>query len=400
MFLGTKHIKEVAMSKKLVLRKQIDALENILSTLQDSELKESHIPSVLTGLEIFTEILRKRYSSIADIIQDHLKKYKQPESYLAKILGSRSRASELIAGKRTPSLADMRALKTHLGISADLLLLFSESSEGEMDFSQVPVAELVKRKWIPQEFKKQPEEALKWLASESGSSCDKDQPACFRQGARKNSKTNPYALQAWLMYVRYQAQSETVDGTFTYAKATKLLSCIAQRLSASSSGVSKVKEELSKIGIKFLVIPHLKGTHLDGAVFFDDKTPIIALTIRYDRLDNFWYTLLHELAHLSLKHVSVDSGVIFDDLDISPHDTQELEADILAQSSAIPEDKWHEFMNYAHSHSDIYDFALSLGISPAIVAGRVRYETKSYRKFTSLVGHGMVRKQFMEVFEE
>jgi HTH-type transcriptional regulator/antitoxin HigA len=37
-----------------------------------------------------------------------------------------------------------------------------------------------------------------------------------------------------------------------------------------------------------------------------------------------------------------------------------------------------------------------LKIHPAIVAGRVRWETQDYRRFSSLVGHGKVHPQFSE----
>ena len=71
------------------------------------------------------------------------------------------------------------------------------------------------------------------------------------------------------------------------------------QLSRFDAGPSLAIEQLEKSGIAVVIEPALKGTLLDGAALKDaDGTPIIGLTLRYDRLDNFWYTLIHEVAHI------------------------------------------------------------------------------------------------------
>jgi len=143
------------------------------------------------------------------------------------------------------------------------------------------------------------------------------------------------------------------------------------------------------------VEPHLPKTYLDGAVMHDaDGRPIVALTLRYDRVDNFWFTLMHELAHVSLHLESTDS-IFVDDLDSSSDlDATEQQADALAAEALIPAEEWQNVM--IMGEADILDLAHRLNISPAIVAGRWQQEQGNYRKFAKLLGRNQVRCQFDE----
>jgi HTH-type transcriptional regulator/antitoxin HigA len=117
----------------------------------------------------------------------------------------------------------------------------------------------------------------------------------------------------------------------------------------------------------------------------------VALTLRYDRVDNFWFTLMHELAHVAL-HLD-DARVFIDDLDSTGEvDAIESAADALASEALIPAEDWNktEIMTAA----DIHNLARKLHISPAVVAGRWQREMGSYRKFAKLLGRDQVRCQF------
>ncbi|WP_230586887.1 ImmA/IrrE family metallo-endopeptidase, partial [Ralstonia solanacearum] len=120
--------------------------------------------------------------------------------------------------------------------------------------------------------------------------------------------------------------------------SSEFLREIAQ-LSWFEQGPLLAVEFLEKHGIVVVIEPQLKGTALDGAALKDsDGTPIIALTLRQDRLDNFWFTLLHEVAHL-WKHVDQDETFL-DDLDASSEDRREVEANRLAREAFIPRVTW------------------------------------------------------------
>lgn len=87
------------------------------------------------------------------------------------------------------------------------------------------------------------------------------------------------------------------------------------RLSYFENGPLLAREYLEKQGIHLIVVSHLPKTYLDGAAkLMPDGTPVIGLTIRHDRIDNFWFCLLHELTHVA-KHLSGSAPIIIDDLD-------------------------------------------------------------------------------------
>ncbi len=155
------------------------------------------------------------------------------------------------------------------------------------------------------------------------------------------------------------------------------------------------KEHLARHGIALVIEPHFQKTFLDGAAMLDGKHPIVALTLRHDRLDNFWFALLHELVHVGW-HLTERTPFFSDDLDShSKLDKIEKEADEIATEALIPADAWAKSaVRESHSADDARALAHKLGIHPSIVAGRVRRETRNYRILTQLIGRGGQLKQF------
>ena len=129
----------------------------------------------------------------------------------------------------------------------------------------------------------------------------------------------------------------------------------------------------------------------------------MALTLRYDRIDNFWFSLLHELAHIG-RHFNDSAEAFVDDFSLreapSRHeDPRENEADEWAEEALIPRLLWATAGLKSHaSYSGIIAFSQRVGVHPAIVAGRVRHQTRNFRAFAPLLGTGEVRKQ-LEVTE-
>jgi HTH-type transcriptional regulator/antitoxin HigA len=128
-----------------------------------------------------------------------------------------------------------------------------------------------------------------------------------------------------------------------------------------------------------------------------DGSPVIGMTLRYDRIDNFWFVLFHELIHI-MKHLhKEDIESIFDDLDIDAEGIEQ-EADEEAGEVLVPEDKWNTALaRYLRSEDSVKDFAQELHIHPAIVAGRIRKEANDYIILKDMVGQGEVRKLFPNV---
>jgi HTH-type transcriptional regulator/antitoxin HigA len=105
----------------------------------------------------------------------------------------------------------------------------------------------------------------------------------------------------------------------------------------------------------------------------NDGASIIALTLRHDRIDNFWFTLLHEFAHV-VCHLSEDLDFIVDDLEIRSAAYIEDEADRFAQDALIPSQLWLERSSTDFDVSDVVSTAFEAGVHPAIIAGRWQRE--------------------------
>jgi HTH-type transcriptional regulator/antitoxin HigA len=152
------------------------------------------------------------------------------------------------------------------------------------------------------------------------------------------------------------------------------------------------RDYLAQLGIKLIFEKHLRHTYVDGAcLLMEDGTPVIALTLRYDRIDAFWFTLMHEIAHLKL-HISPEQRFIIDEDIQNNVKDKEKEASAYAAQIFIPDQVWNEHPTRVSGRKrDVLDLADNLGLHPAIIAGRVRYERNNFKILHNLVGHGVMR---------
>lgn len=220
-------------------------------------------------------------------------------------------------------------------------------------------------------------------------------PALNRQHVRNGGYHDEHALAAWRIRVATRAMRETLPDYRPGSVNADFLRELA-RLSYLDSGPLLAKEFLNKSGIHMICERHLPKTHLDGAALkLPDGSPVVALTLRHDRLDNFWFTLFHELAHVALH---LDQGGIeafFDDLTKTGTDECEQEADALASKTLIPPDLWKAAkLRWNTPAANVIAFAERLRISPAIPAGRVRFEANDYTVMKSLIGAGKLKPMF------
>jgi HTH-type transcriptional regulator/antitoxin HigA len=170
-------------------------------------------------------------------------------------------------------------------------------------------------------------------------------------------------------------------------------------LTRDDKGPIRARELLQRQGIILVIEPHLSGTYLDGAAMMTEfGNPLIALTLRHDRLDNFWFVLFHELGHVFLhlfEHIRFD---FFDEEDGGDADSIEAEADKFALNTLIPEDRWDLCLSrFTQTTEAVKLDAETLGIDESIIAGRIRRERSNYMILNELVGHKAVRSQFEEV---
>ena len=133
-----------------------------------------------------------------------------------------------------------------------------------------------------------------------------------RQGGGANAKINPHALDAWRQRVLTRVAEEKAalaawdrqaldEGFLRWLTG---LSCLAE-------GPRLACEALEEKGLAVIIEPRLDQTQLDGAALLRaDGRPVIGLTLRHNRLDNFWFTLFHEIGHV-LRHLTPENPALF-----------------------------------------------------------------------------------------
>jgi HTH-type transcriptional regulator/antitoxin HigA len=321
---------------------------------------------------------------------------------LIPILGSRSKVSEVLSGKRTLTLPMARALHEHLGIPAESLLARPDggSSEPIVDWERFPIPAMMKLGWLRQvrSWRARAESLMRDLISAAGG------PAMLPEtlhkktdNPRQNAKTDIYGLKAWCYKLIAVARANPPEAEFDDSCLTPEFVKNLAHLSVSPRGPKLAVEYLAKAGIQVVCLPHLPRTYLDGAALrLPDRQPVIGLTLRHDRVDNFWFCLFHELAHVKL-HLSVSPEyAFFDDLDlVATSGSKEAQADDWAQEMLIPLEEWTaSVVSTKPSAYAVMELAQQLSINAAIVAGRVRRSRQNYRLFSPLVGSGQIRRNF------
>ena len=321
---------------------------------------------------------------------------------LAKALGSASRASEILNRKRPLSLDQIRLLHNELRIPADVLLgrASNDAEVTDDQFKKLPFNEMVRRGWFGSNMD-DPAQVLRQFKEFIAKVSLGATPVFMRRTIYGGvSDATQMTTYAWFARVVLRARESKYSG-MRFSQPNFDIDFLKQiaKLSSANTGPKLAQEFLLMKGILLIYEPELPGMKLDGAVIRDDDgTPVIGLTLRYDRLDSFWFTLMHELAHL-LKHFSNQSVAFVDDLanpDFS--DPREQEADAIASECLIPRAIWSRSQaSKTKRKEDIEALATSLCISPAIVAGRIRKESGNWAILSKYVGQGEVRKYFPAV---
>lgn len=338
---------------------------NVLATLVESYENE-HYPSTLP--------------SPIDAIKFRMEQANLSPVDLIPFMGSRSKVSEVLSGKRPLSLEMIRALETGLGIPANILIKKPEAGGQFQTWSDALVKAMDKIGYFGKaSYNGRNKDAL--LTAFFGNVANATPQLAWRKtGQRISPRTDEHALTAWATYVERKATAITTkdyeDGTVNLEFMREVL-----KLSIHADGPLRAQKMLKDNGIVLVATPHLPKTRVDGvAILSNKKKPIVGLSLRFDRIDNFWFTLLHELAHISL-HLGQDS-IFFDELEdglgIDVNDN-EREADAMAQEAIIPAAKWEiSPAKITPSPMAAQSLANELGIHVTVVAGYIRYKYQNY----------------------
>ncbi|MGY3107245.1 MULTISPECIES: ImmA/IrrE family metallo-endopeptidase [unclassified Bradyrhizobium] len=322
-------------------------------------------------------------------------KYRMEESGftprdLEPYIGSRARVSEVLSGKRQLSIDMIRSL--HEGLSIPYEALISERRQ-PLDGNSVsqPVVARMNSLGFTLDQEKVP-------AFISSSMPNSNPLALLRKTRTQRAalKTDQSALLLWQAAV-VQRRIRTPTPFKPQAFGAEALRQIA-RLSVKSDGPIRAVRRLSELGVSVVILPPLPGTFLDGAVMSDmDGQPIIGLTLRNDRTDSFWFTLLHECAHVALHFATLVKGdmVFIDDMEIRSEDEYEREADALARESLIPSDILNQ-INWGPETTldDLTTLAVRARVHPCIAAGRWQKDHHNYKRFSRLIERNAIQEMF------
>ncbi len=265
---------------------------------------------------------------------------------------------------------------------------------------QMPAREMAKRKWfdVPRGADLV-ERAKNYFLEAAG---PQFATALHRKKIRGATLPNEYALLAWQARVLERARTRIEEEDVPPFRFDDRWLADLIKLTRRKDGPKRARTLLAEHGIVLVTEEHLPGTYLDGAAMLSSTDrPVIGLTLRHDRLDNFWFVLFHELGHVFLHLFDGLRYDFFDDEASSTEDKVELEADQFALNTLIPDELWDQCLSrFALSAEAVEMDAETLRIDASIIAGRIRKEQGNYTILNDLVGYQKVRSQLQEISDD
>ena len=195
----------------------------------------------------------------------------------------------------------------------------------------------------------------------------------------------------WVKLVQFKAK-EIVVPAFDHENKEQLVKELKAIILKNKEVLNNVQSKLKEHGIKLIYQTKGEKTPVDGVSFWSEGNPAIGMTLRHNRLDNFAFTLFHELGHI-YEHLVNNNRAEFIDLDFKNEEedyknsTEEKQADAFAQNSLIPNQEWETFKkNIAlkNNDHDIITIAKKWNVHPAIVRGRVCFTLNNYKSFSTI----------------
>lgn len=187
--------------------------------------------------------------------------------------------------------------------------------------------------------------------------------ACRRQSITEKSD---FALLAWAQKAKIEAREIITAPIDLQGLMDKLPTIRAMTVKDPKVFCSELIDVLASCGIALVFLPHIGGSFLHGATFFDKNKIVIGLTIRGKDADKFWFSLFHEIGHILLGHLNQEMGTSRED---------EKAADQFAKDTLIPLEEFTSFVNRGvFTKESITVFATNIEIDRGIVVGRLQKE--------------------------
>jgi HTH-type transcriptional regulator/antitoxin HigA len=398
------------MSKIKVIKTEKDyeealkLVEKLMSHDPDPDSEEGEQLSLLSTLiqDYEAKVLPESLPDPVDAIKFRMEQADLKPADLIPYLGSRSRVSEILSGKRQLTLDMVRALEAGLGIPAKVLIRKPELDEDPefQNWDNRLVSEMEVRGYFGKaSLKKYSKvELLKSFFSIINVPTQQLVGMSRKSNYRSSPLTDKRALAAWATCVFKKAKKVRISKKYKHGTIDLKFMQKLAKLSVKENSPILAQEYLEKHGIILVIERHFSKTYLDGAAILINKdNPVIGLTLRYDRLDNFWFTLMHELAHIA-QHYNSDISLFYDEIEgikTIDLDEKELEADTLAEEALLPKAKWEiSPARLVPSSMAANSLAQELGVHVAIIAGQIRHKGSKYIYLNKIVNKAEVRKYF------
>lgn len=205
---------------------------------------------------------------------------------------------------------------------------------------------------------------------------DREVAMCMRSSAALRKRFNPRHALTWLRKARMEAEASTAPKGNLNRKAAERLARTIPAYSVAPDGVASFLRDLTACGVRFVCVPHLPQTFLDGAAFFHGKQAVAAYTLRFDRVDNFWFVMAHELGHIC-RHLREEEKEFLDCVDADGRKSaEEDEADAFAQE-CLGMDVMRAFASSSRqrmTEEHVRACAASAGVHPGIAVGFLQRE--------------------------
>jgi HTH-type transcriptional regulator/antitoxin HigA len=233
---------------------------------------------------------------------------------------------------------------------------------------------MIKRGWLSA-ADSDANELEKKLCSFFGVSSLTEVPHMAHAAKRSDVPVVPASQLAWLFRVR-QIASEMVVPGYTKERLASAIEKIKLMLEAPEE-IRHVPRLLQEAGVRFVIVEGLPGSRIDGVcLWLDQRSPVIGLSLRFDRIDNFWFVLLHECAHVLNGH-GKDEPIIDVDLDAGADSVLEEEriANEMAAEFLVPQVKMKSFYERKKpffAERDVVAFAKIMRVHPGLVVGQLQ----------------------------
>jgi HTH-type transcriptional regulator/antitoxin HigA len=336
-----------------------------------------------------------------EFIREELDARGWTQGVLAEVMGRPDRmVSEIVSGKRAITPETAKGLAAAFGtdptfwINLDGAYRLSKAEHCDDEvrrraavYSFAPVKEMIRRGWIEisESIDVLEQRIMDFFCVKSLT----ETPSFL--GAAKATAAPPTSAQmAWLFRVKQIAQRLMVP-SYSDAKLRDALPVI-RSLMKNPDDAAKVPRILAECGIRFVVVEGMPSGKIDGVCFWleNGTSPVVGMSLRFDRIDNFWFVLRHELEHV-LRHHGVDAIMLDSDLlseaseDSADLPEEEIQANNAASDfcvSKVKMDSWIARKSPFFSETDLIGFSKLQGVHPGIVAGQLRHRIKKYRLFT------------------